>query len=433
MVLGDAKQANIEARGMNGLSMRNNAALVICLGAVFSLAPFAIDMYLPALPSMAESLATTIDDVEATVTIFLLGYALSQLILGPLSDRVGRMQVLLGGLALFVVGGVLCGTAATPNELYVYRFLQAIGGGASVVVFALVHDRFDEKGSAQVISYIMAVVVVAPLVAPIIGAYVLVGLGWEWIFYGLAGYGALTLAATKLVVRDSEKRSKPAHISFSTSVNRLLTTYGSVLANGTAMAHILTGAFAFSGLFAFVAGSPFVYIEYFGVAPNIYGYLVGANAAVMIAMNLLNARVLYDIRPTHKVIVGAFIIGGASSALLMVNAAGLGLAWVVAGVMAFVGVLGLISANAIAGALASFSDRESGTASAVYGVCQFGLGALSSAVVSWLPSDDATVMVGVMAACGFLALLSALPLCRAATRTATVARGSAKRVPTAAP
>lgn len=389
--------------------MRGYWSFVICLAAVFSLAPLAIDMYLPALPAMAEGLSSSIDDIEASVAVFLLGYAASQLVLGPLSDRIGRIRVLIGGLGLFAVGSVLCGVATSPVELYAYRFIQAIGGGASVVVFAMVQDRFDEKESARVISYIMAVVVVAPLIAPIAGGEILVRFGWEWIFFALAASGTIVLAAAPLILTDAPTARTAPRASFTAGLGKLAGDYRVVLGNGPVMAHILTGAFSFAGLFAFVAGSPFVYITYFGVAPDDYGYLVGANAAVMIAMNLLNARVLHNMPPTSKAIVGAVVIGIASVALVLFNAAAFGLWWIVGGVVAYVGVLGLISANAIAGALASFSAQR-GTASAVYGVCQFGLGALSSAVISWIDSTDATAMVHVMAGCGLLALLSALPL-----------------------
>ena len=389
--------------------MRHPVALVVCLGAVFTLAPLAIDMYLPAFPAMAHGLATTIDLVEASVSVFLLGYAISQLVFGPLSDRYGRAVMLVAGLGLFVAGSVLAGLATSAAQLFAFRLLQALGGGASVVVFAIVKDRFDEKQSAQVISYIMALVVVAPLVAPIIGGYILVAWGWPAIFFTLAAYGAATLVLVKLFVGETRGPADRPRGGLGGSLRRLVGAYGTVLSNGRAMAHILAGGFAFAGLFAFVAGSPFVYITHFGVAPQHYGFLVGANAAVMIAMNLVNARVLHDIAPSAKTVAAALLIGAAGIALVVFNAAGLGLAWIVAGVVAFVGLLGLISANAVAAALADFPD-DSGTASAVYGVCMFGLGALSSIVVSRIESTDATAMVTVMAGCGVLAAASVVPL-----------------------
>lgn len=394
---------------MKNQTPSRNIAFILCLGAVFSLAPFAIDMYLPALPSMAKSLATQIDEMEASVAVFLLGYALSQLIFGPLSDHLGRIPVLLGGLIMFVCGSVLCGIATTSGELYLFRFIQALGGGASVVVFALVNDQFDVKRSSQVISYIMTVVVIAPLIAPIIGGEILIRFGWEWIFFGLAVYAALVLIATIFFIKDTKPQNEIIKGSIAQGFKQLIAAYCIVLTNSSAMAHILMGGFAFAGLFAFVAGSPFVYIVYFGVQEDHYGYLVGANAAFMIIMNVVNARLLHNIQPTRKAIAGVFIISIVSLALLIVNALGLGLWWIVVGVVSYIGMLGLISANAIAGAMANFNE-QSGTVSAVYGVCQFSLGAVASAVISVLDSTNATPLTTVMAACGVLALISALPL-----------------------
>ncbi len=389
--------------------MQRPIVFVVCLGAVFTLAPLAIDMYLPAFPSMAEALGTGIDQIEASVSVFLLGYAVSQLLFGPLSDRYGRMTMMVIGLVLFVAGSVLSGLASDVPQLFAARLLQALGGGASVVVFAIVRDRFDEKQGGQIISYIMALVVVAPMLAPIVGGYILIALGWEAIFYGLAAYGALTLLLVKSLIPETRSRDAGAPTGIGQRVGRLLAGYAAVLSNGRTMAHIFAGAFSFAGLFAFVAGSPFVYIVYFGVAPQHYGFLVGANAVVMIAVNLVNARLLQNVAPTTKTIAGALLIGAAGLALVAVNAAGLGLPWIVAGVIAFVGFLALISANAVVGALADFPD-DSGTASAVYGVSMFGIGALSSIVVSSIESADPTAMVAVMAGCGILASLSVLPL-----------------------
>ena len=389
--------------------MPNRFIYVATLGAVFSLAPFGIDMYLPALPTMAKSLAASIDDVEASVSIFLLGYALSQLVFGPLSDRFGRLRVLQAGLSLFVIGSALCAIATDVNELYGFRFVQALGGGASVVVFPLIKDRFDEKAGAQIISYIMAVVVIAPLVAPLIGGYILVTVGWPAIFVGLGVYGAFVMLAVQFSVKPTGTSPTRSDENRRFGLIYLLEAYRDVLTNVPAMAHILAGSFAFAGLFAFVAGSPFVYITYFGVPAQHYGYLVGLNALVMIAMNLINARLLSDMRATPKAIAGAGMVGVFGVALFAANAADLGLIWIVAGVAAYFGALGLVSANAIAGALAHFS-AEAGAGSAMVGVFNFGLGAISSMVISALHSTDATALVSVMAGCGLLALASVIPL-----------------------
>lgn len=181
--------------------MSNPISMVIALGAVFSLAPFAIDMYLPALPLLAVDLGTSIDQMEATVAIFLAGYALSQLILGPLSDIFGRRKVLIVGLVVYAIGSLLCMIAGSIEQFYAFRFIQALGGGASVVVFPLVRDRFDDATGAKVISYILAIVVVAPLIAPLIGGYILIFAGWPAIFLLLTAAAVVTLAINAVVLK----------------------------------------------------------------------------------------------------------------------------------------------------------------------------------------------------------------------------------------
>jgi DHA1 family bicyclomycin/chloramphenicol resistance-like MFS transporter len=392
--------------------MSNRIIIVGVLGAVFMLAPFAIDMYLPALPTIAADLGTGIDQMEATVSVLLIGYALGQLILGPLSDRIGQSKILLAGLAVFIAGSILAGTAQSVEQLYVWRFVQAIGGAGSVVVFPMVKDRFDEEQATKIISYIMALTVVAPLVAPIIGAYVLSLAGWRAIFILLAAFGALTLIAAWLFFAPATNKTS-GHVEFSFS--KIVSTYRLVLSNGRILAHILTGSFAFAGLFAFVAGSPFVYISYFGVSPQNYAYLVGLNAIAMIGANLINAQLFSHVNPTRKTIIGAIFLAIAGSVLLISAQFDIGLIWVVAGVVGFVGALGFTATNSVVGAL-SILPQKNGTVSAINGALMFSIGGISSFAVSLLSSANAMPMVVIMFASSLLALFTALTLRQFSTK-----------------
>ncbi len=381
--------------------MQNKLTYVVVLGAVFMLSPFAIDMYLPALPTIADSLHTDIDALEATVSIFLFGFALGQLILGPISDAFGRRSVLIGGLIVFAGASFLAGTAQTLDQLYAWRFLQALGGAGSVSVFPLVRERFGETESAKIISYIMAITVVAPLVAPIIGGYVLTYAGWGAIFFLLSALGAVAFFASAIFIQDGPQERRPL------SLTRITKGYVSVFAEKRIIAAILSGGFAFAGLFAFVAGSPFVYISYFGVAPENYGYLVGVNAVAMIGANLINAQLLANVDPVAKVFAGATVLVLAGLTLLSVAALNLGLIPLVASVVVFVGALGMTATNAIVVAL-SVLPKENGTVAALNGALQFGIGAVSSFLVSIMASTDAIPMTLVMAGCGVAAFASAL-------------------------
>lgn len=384
--------------------MQNKFTYVAVLGGVFMLAPFAIDMYLPALPTIAAALGTGIDEVEATVAIYLLGFAVGQLILGPVSDAYGRRNVLIAGLGVYIVASVMAGLATQLETLYLWRFLQALGGAGSVGVFPLVRARFGEAGGAQVISYIMALTVVAPLLAPIIGGYVLAFAGWGAIFTLLGVLGALAILATLTMITDVPDR-RPL------SVSGVLTGYAAVLREPRILAAIAAGGFAFAGLFAFVAGSPFVYISYFGIAPENYGYLVALNAVAMIGANLINAQFLNDAEPVAKIMAGTIVLALAGVALVIIAALNLGLAPLVVAVVVFVGGLGFTATNAIVAALAVLPE-ENGTVAAINGAGQFSIGALSSFLVSLMASTSALPMTLIMCGCGLAALVSAVLLKR---------------------
>ena len=399
--------------------VNNTAITVFSLAAIFSLAPLAIDMYLPAFPTMATTFGTQIDSMEATISVFLLGYALSQLILGPISDLIGRIPVLISGLILFAIASFMVALANTTSELYFFRFLQAFGGGASVTVYAYINDHFNEKQSTQIISYIMAVVPIAPLVAPIIGGEILVAFGWEWIFYGLSIYAMLVITMIIFIFGKDSKTQKTKSYTSNHNTNpirEILSAYMYVLNNRRVMAHLFTGSFAFAGLFAFVAGSPYVYIEYYGVAANHYGYFVAANASTMIILNIINAKYLNDYAPTPKMIIASVLLSIVSVSMLISIAIKPSLIFIAISTAIFIGLLGLVASNAIAGALNS-TNKHAGTVSALHGVIQFTLGALSSGIISVMISDDASTMLSVMAISGLLALASALTLLNAQPQT----------------
>jgi len=372
---------------------------------VFSLSPLAIDMYLPALPNMADFFNTNIDALEASVSIYLIFFALGQLILGALADSINKAKLLTFGLITFSAASVMIGLATSLSELYIWRAVQAFSGGSSVVVFALIHAFYGNKRSGQIISYVMACVVVAPMIAPMMGSQILAFAGWSWIFYALAVFAGVTLVAQLKLLPASKITQVPQAFR----IRSLLSAYKNILSNSTTMAYVLAGGSAFAGLFAFIAGSPFVYIEYFGVSPTQFAYLVALNAIAMVSMNLINARLLNEVDPTQKLIVAGKLLAIVGGYLFTVAYLHLSLAFVVIGVVAYVGLLGLTAANAISAALAT-AGKSAGLLSGINGVLQFGLGALSSAAVSISTSTDAMTMNTTMAICGLSTLFFVLIL-----------------------
>jgi len=322
-----------------------------------------------------------------------------------LADSVNKARLLMFGLMAFAVASVMIGFSSSLSDLYIWRAIQAFSGGSSVVVFALIHSFYGNKNSGKIISYVMACVVIAPMIAPMIGSQILAIAGWNWIFHTLAVIACVTLLAQQTLLPASKVTQAQQALNLSV----LFSGYKKIISNSTTMAYVFAGGSAFAGLFAFIAGSPFVYIEYFGVSPTQFAYLVALNAIAMVSMNLINARLLNDVDPTQKLIVAGMLLAIVGVYLFTVAYFHLSLVFVVAGVVAYVGLLGLTAANAISAALAT-AGKNAGLLSGVNGVLQFGLGALSSAAVSIGVSTDATTMNTIMAVCGLSTLFFVLIL-----------------------
>ena len=379
---------------------------ILIMTMVFALSPLAIDMYLPALPSMATYFHSSIDAMEATVAVYLFGFALGQFFFGAISDGLNKSKLMLLGLMGFALSSIFIALSDTVEWLYFWRAMQAFTSGSSVVVYALIQKKYSNdtdggaRRSSQVISYIMSAVVIAPMVAPIIGGQILSHFSWKMIFYVLAAFAVLAFIVTQFF-QISSKKILPDSTIRPINLRQLLKGYKHIFSNSTTLAFIMAGGCSFAGLFAFVSGSPFVYMEYFKLSSDQFGWLVALNAIAMISMNLINAKILGHINPTHKLIFGGILILLVSIYLMYVALFDLGLFYVVAGVVMYVGCLGFTSANAIAGALAS-AKEYAGMLSGVNGVLQFGIGATASALVSISASTSAMTMNSVMALSGLL-------------------------------
>ena len=374
-------------------------SFIILMAMIFSLSPLAIDMYLPALPNMATFFNSSIDTMEASIAIYLIFFAFGQLVLGALADSINKVKILVVGLIFFTLASCMIAISTSITELYLWRAIQAFSSGSSVVVFALIHHFYGHKKSNQIISYVMACVVVAPMIAPMIGSQILLAKGWQWIFFVLAGCAIITLCAQQYLLPASKVKTTLKPLNFS----GLIQGYKAVFSNKLTLAYIFAGGSAFAGLFAFISGSPFVYIEYFQVTPTQFSYLVALNAIAMICMNLVNARLLKEVDATQKLIIAGVLLAITGTYLATVAFYQLSLFFVVAGVVVYVGLLGLTAANAISAALAT-AQGNTGVISGINGVLQFGLGALASAVVSVNSSVDASTMNYTMAICSLSTL-----------------------------
>lgn len=383
---------------MNQASVRSLAILLAMLTAV---APLAIDMYLPAMQAMATSLQTDIHQVELSISTFLLGYALGQLVGGPMSDRLGRKPVIYMGLSLFAATSLMLSLVSTIDSLLALRFVQAIGGGMAIVnSSAMIRDLFDGDEVAKVMSMVAMVMMSAPLLAPLLGAQVVEFLSWPSIFIFLALYALLVfilvtwrLPETKSPAKATAKRTS------------LIEDYLRIFRHRQAMGYVLAITFGFSGMFAFITASAFVYLELFGASVQQFPLLFGANIIVMMLMNRINMWALNHYKASAILQLGLSIQLLAGLGLILASYLDWGLYAVVGLNMLFVGSLGLIAANATSSTLNYFPDI-SGTATAMIGVSEFTMGALVGGFWAWLHDGTLAPMAWVMTGCALVGLLS---------------------------
>ncbi len=385
----------------------NSARLALILGAMTAIMPLAVDMYLPSLPTLADSLGVEASRVQLTLSSFFIGVALGQLFHGPLSDRYGRRPLMLIGLLLYVLASAGCALATSVGMLTVLRFVQAVGACAGMVIsLAVIRDSFPPQDGARMISRMMLVLGVAPILAPLVGGQLLAWLGWRSVFWFLTLYGAALFVVVLLWLPET----RPAHTRGPTGIASWLRGFAGILVHRRFIGFTLTRGFAAAGMFAYIAGSPFVFIVLFGVPAEHFGWLFGANALGLIAASQLNVRLLRSSRPER--VAGRAVLVSAVSGLCLVAAALLPASL---GTAAFAALLvplffciatnGLINPNATALGMAPFGDRA-GTASALIGSISFAIAGVTSAVVSAFPAQSALPMAVIIATVELLALAS---------------------------
>lgn len=370
---------------------------LLLLAALTALGPLSIDLYLPAFPSIERGLDAAPGSIELTLSAFFIGMALGQLFYGPFSDRFGRKKPLYVGLILYVLASLGCMLAQNASQLVFFRFLEALGGCAGVVIArAIVRDRCTPKQSAQAFSALILVMGLAPILAPLIGGFLLPWTGWRLLFLLLTLFGLSCL----VMVHWGLEETRDSRFVHPLRLGQVLRDYGHLLQDRGFIGHTLTGGLAMAGMFAYIAGSPFVLIELYGVQPQHYAFIFGSNALALIAASQLNAWRL-NRKALNTLLRRALWVPAMTGLLLLI----LGLTpwvdwwllWI--GFFVFVGSLGYINPNASAAALAG-QGEQAGTASALMGAVQFLLATVAGMLVGLWRSDSALPLLGVMAVCG---------------------------------
>ena len=352
---------------------RNLVVLVPFLGALTALGPLCNDIYSPSLPLIAQSLNALPGQTQLTMSTTLLGFASGQLIYGPLSDRFGRRPLLILGLVIFMFASVGCSLAISINQLLFGRFVQGFGAAAGMVLArAIILDRWQGSQAARVLSLVMVVAFLAPVFAPILGGWLATFGHWPLVFWMLAAVGAVGITAT-LVLLPGAGIDRSA-----VSVMSSFLAYGKFLKNGAVLGHIVCSGLGMAGVMIFVTGSPFVFIEYFGLPPHMFGYCF---AFVMLGGALgafLNGRMVIGMGTTTLISLGTGLVAFSS---LACPVATLMIGGPLSIMLPFCGYLlgiGFIVTNVITRTLSRYPGRA-GAGAALFGVGQFLMGAMAAA------------------------------------------------------
>ncbi len=382
---------------------KKQGSLVVILGALIACAPMAIDLYLPAFPALERAFAADTARVQWTLATFFVGFSLGQALYGPVSDRFGRRPPLYFGMTLFALASVACLFAPNIEALMGLRFLQAIGACAGMVTArAMVRDLFDLRDSARVYSALMLVTGLAPILAPLAGGYLLVWFGWQSVFLALAAFGVACLLAVHFALPETRL---PAPAGSLATANVLI-VYLRLLAHRRFVGYALSAGMSVAGMFAYIAASPFVFIQLFGVAEEQYGWLFGVNALGFVLAAQVNGRAMRGAEPGRVLRMALHVQAVAGLALLLAALTGVfGLVGILVPLFVYIAGLGFVMPNASALAMAPHGENA-GAASAMLGVMQFGLAAVASTVVGAIHQPSAMPMAIAVAASGVLGLLA---------------------------
>lgn len=376
--------------------------LIPLLGYLVAFGPLSIDTYLPSLPEIAKNLGASQQMVQYSITSFLVGMAIGMLIIGPLSDQLGRKKILLVGTFTYALTSLGCAMVQDAESLVLLRALQSLGAAAAAVLArALVRDYFDHQQAASILSSMHIISMIVMIFAPLLGAFIVNTLDWRWIFYLLAAVSVFAFVAIALIIKEPQRdKAKPP------SIKDYLSSYAVCFSEPKVTLLILTNGFSFAGMFAFIAASAFVYIEYFGYRESTYGLLFSANIGAIIVMTVINKQLLTraSSETALRFAITVSAISASLMALISVSYADIALLFITSS-MLFISVTGSIGANCLATLFAIIPERA-GTAAGLLVAMQFALGSISTYITSLLFDGTPASLLIVMASFGALSFAS---------------------------
>ncbi len=380
---------------------------IMLLALLTALGPLSIDMYLPALPQMAHDFGVSTQMVANTLPAYFFGLAIGQLVYGPLSDRIGRKKPLYFGLALYAVASLFCVMATNEWSLIAARILQALGGCVGVVMArAAIRDKLDVQGSAQAFSSMMIVMGLAPILAPMIGAWILIWFPWQAIFIALSIVGALCWLCVHFFFKETLANDKRLKLS----LYQVVTLYGAIFKDASFRLPMFAGCLTGAALFCYISSAPAVFMDQYGLNQQEFAYVFGLNAFGIMLMSSLNKHLTTRVEITKRLKSGSLVqVTGATIVFIagLIPAAPLWL--VMVGLFLAISGIGLTGPNAMALAMSKQGARA-GTASAIMGSMQFACGLLGGVLLNfliWSASLNMGVMMVLFTLSGFIVVLKA--------------------------
>ena len=380
---------------------RSRVAIFIVVGALTGIAPLSIDAYIPGLPELTSDLGTSASTGQLTLTAFLLGLALSQVVAGSISDNVGRRTPVLAGLIAYVASSLLCGLSPGIWTLTFLRLVQGAAAGVGFVIArAIVRDLYTGSAGARMFARLVLISGVAPVVAPIIGGQVLRFTSWRGLFVVFAVVSAVILAVANVVLVET----LPDHLRHEPGIRTKLRVFRRLFGDRTFLPYALVGSLGFAAMFSYIAGAPFVLEDIHGLSPQQFSLAFAANAAGLVALSQVSGRFVERIGPSVLLRAGALMSAAGGATTLLAVLLDAGLTPLLIGLWLMVSAIGLIVPNSTALALSHQGERA-GSASALYGLGQFGLGAILAPLAGVAGNHNALPMGITIATCGIGALL----------------------------
>lgn len=369
----------------------SHLGLIFILGllSMLMLMPLAIDMYLPSMPVIAAQFGVESGRVQMTLSAYMLGFAFGQLFYGPMSDSIGRKPMILWGTLIFAIAGCACAMAQSIDLLIGLRLLHGLAAAsASVVINALMRDMFTKDEFSRMMSFVILVMTIAPLLAPIIGGALLLWFNWPAIFWAMGAAALIGSLLVALFIKETLPKERRQKFHLRTTLGN----FASLFHHKRVLSYMLASAFSFAGMFSFLSAGPFVYIELNHVSPQHFGYYYALNIVFLFLTTLLNSYNVRRVGAISMFRLGLLIQLAMGLWLLAISAVGLGFWALVIGVAVYLGCIAMITSTAMAVILDGF-PHMAGTASSLAGTLRSSIGALVGAVLAMVPGHSTWSMV----------------------------------------